>query len=70
VIEGRVKFFNVERGFGFITRDDGERDVFVHARAVERSGVGALSDGDLIQFEIQERAGRVEADNLRRIGES
>ena len=43
---GTVKFFNQSKGFGFITPDDGEKDVFVHVTAVESSGIGALGEGD------------------------
>ena len=50
---GTVKFFNSSRGFGFITPDDGSEDVFVHISAVERSGLGYLSEGQKIEFETQ-----------------
>ena len=48
---GRVKFFNDDKGFGFITPDDGGRDLFVHVSAVER---GSLSDDDKVSYEIGE----------------
>jgi CspA family cold shock protein len=50
---GTVKFFNASKGFGFITPDDGGKDVFVHITAVERSGIGALNDGMRISFETE-----------------
>jgi cold shock protein len=50
---GTVKFFNASKGFGFITPDDGGKDVFVHVTAVERSGIGALNDGMRISFETE-----------------
>lgn len=50
---GTVKFFNQSKGFGFITPDDGGKDVFVHVSAVEQSGIGALSDGQRISFETE-----------------
>lgn len=50
---GTVKFFNKEKGYGFITPDDGARDVFVHISAVERSGLTALDDGQRVSFETQ-----------------
>ncbi len=50
---GTVKFFNASKGYGFITPDDGGKDVFVHVTAVERSGIGALNDGMRISFETE-----------------
>ncbi len=50
---GTVKFFNVQKGFGFITPDEGGKDVFVHVTAVERSGVGSLTEGMRISFETE-----------------
>ncbi len=56
---GTVKFFNHTRGFGFIQPDDGAKDVFVHASALESSGVPALNEGDKVSFEIEDdRRGR------------
>jgi CspA family cold shock protein len=50
---GIVKFFNASKGYGFITPDDGGKDVFVHVTAVERSGMGSLADGQRISFETE-----------------
>jgi len=50
---GTVKFFNQTRGFGFITPDDGSKDVFVHISAVERSGLTNLTEGQKVSFEVQ-----------------
>jgi CspA family cold shock protein len=50
---GTVKFFNQTRGFGFITPDDGSKDVFVHISAVERSGLTTLTEGQKVSFEVQ-----------------
>jgi CspA family cold shock protein len=50
---GTVKFFNGERGYGFIKPDDGGRDVFVHITAVERAGLKALSEGQRISFDVE-----------------
>ena len=52
-ISGTVKFFNSEKGYGFIKPDDGSRDVFVHVSAVTRSGLGTLSEGQRVSFEIE-----------------
>lgn len=50
---GTVKFFNNEKGFGFIRPDDGSRDVFVHISAVTSSGMGALTEGQRVSFEVE-----------------
>ena len=50
---GTVKFFNVTKGFGFISPDGGGKDVFVHVTAVERSGIGPLTDGMKVSFDTE-----------------
>jgi CspA family cold shock protein len=50
---GTVKFFNAMKGFGFVQRDDGQPDVFVHISAVERAGMSNLNEGDRIEFDIE-----------------
>jgi cold shock protein len=50
---GTVKFFNNEKGFGFIRPDDGSRDVFVHVSAVTRSGLTTLSEGQRVSFDVE-----------------
>ena len=58
-LNGTVKFFNSMRGFGFISPESGEKDVFVHASGLESSGVSALKEGDKVSFEIEDdRRGR------------
>src|SRR5476651_1123678 len=52
-MSGTVKFFNGERGYGFIKPDDGGRDVFVHITAVEHAGLKSLTEGQHIQFEVE-----------------
>lgn len=52
-ITGTVKFFNNEKGFGFIRPDDGSRDVFVHVSAVTGSGIGVLNEGQRISFDVE-----------------
>ncbi len=62
---GTVKFFNSMKGFGFITRDDGQPDAFVHISAVERSGMRDLAEGDRLEFDIEvDRRGKYSAVNL------
>jgi len=53
-INGTIKFFNHTRGFGFITPEDGSKDVFIHASALERSGVPPVNEGDKVSFEIED----------------
>ncbi|MCV9964983.1 cold-shock protein [Pararhizobium sp. BT-229] len=64
---GTVKWFNSEKGFGFIAPDNGGPDVFVHVSAVQRSGLGGLNDGQKISYEITQdrRSGKSSADDLR-----
>ena len=62
---GTVKFFNATKGFGFITRDDGQPDAFVHISAVERAGMISLNEGDRVSFELEvDRRGKTAAVNL------
>ena len=64
---GTVKFYNGQKGFGFIQPDDGGKDVFVHATALERAGIRNLAEGQKVSFDIEEdrRTGKVSASNLR-----
>jgi CspA family cold shock protein len=52
--KGTVKFYNDQKGFGFITPDDGGKDVFVHATALERAGMQGLREGQKVSFDVQE----------------
>jgi CspA family cold shock protein len=63
--KGVVKFFNPQKGFGFVVRDDGGEDVFVHISAVEQAGLTDLADGQPLEFTLVDRGGRVSATNLR-----
>ena len=66
---GTVKFFNTQRGFGFITPDDGSADVFVHVSAVEQAGMRALNEGQRVSFELvtDPRRGKTNAQNLKAV---
>src|SRR3954471_10148482 len=65
---GTVKFFNAMKGFGFIQRDDGQPDAFVHISAVERGGMTSLNEGDRLEFELEvDRRGKYAAVNLTSI---
>ncbi|NNC52355.1 MAG: cold-shock protein [Erythrobacter sp.] len=62
---GTVKFFNSMKGFGFLTRDDGQPDAFVHISAVERSGLSAINEGERYEFDLEvDRRGKHSAVNL------
>ena len=61
---GTVKFFNTAKGFGFITPEDGSKDVFVHISAVERSELGHLVEGQKVAFDVQPDARGPKAVNL------
>ena len=52
--KGTVKFYNSSKGYGFIAPEDGSKDIFVHATALEASGVSNLNEGDVISFEIED----------------
>jgi CspA family cold shock protein len=62
---GTVKWFNSQKGYGFIQPTGGGRDVFVHISAVERAGLSSLNEGQQIEFEIEENHGKSSAVNLR-----
>jgi CspA family cold shock protein len=62
---GTVKFFNTQKGFGFIQPDDGSKDVFVHITAVERAGMRSLVEGQKISYEIVTERGKQAAGNLQ-----
>ena len=62
---GTVKFFNTQKGFGFIQPDDGSKDVFVHISAVERAGMGTLNEGQKVSYEILTERGKQAAGNLK-----
>lgn len=64
---GTVKWFNGQKGFGFIEPEDGGKDVFVHISAVERAGLSRLDEGQKVSFDVvaDRRTGKSSADNLR-----
>jgi CspA family cold shock protein len=62
---GTVKWFNAEKGYGFIVPDDGGKDVFVHITAVEEAGFKSLDEGQKLEFELQDNRGKQAATNLK-----
>jgi cold shock protein len=64
---GTVKFYNGQKGYGFIQPDDGSKDVFVHVSALERAGISHLAEGQKVSFDVEQdsRSGKVSANNLQ-----
>ncbi len=63
---GTVKWFNIQKGYGFIQPDDGSRDVFVHVSAVERAGFGNLQEGQKVSYELEQgQQGKISAVSLQ-----
>jgi CspA family cold shock protein len=67
MIKGTVKFYNDQKGFGFIEPEDGSKDVFVHATALERAGISGLSEGQKVSFdtEVDSRSGKTAVANIQ-----
>ena len=62
---GTVKWFNAQKGFGFIQPDSGGKDVFVHISAVEQAGMRALNEGDKVSYQLREERGKTAAVDLK-----
>ncbi len=65
---GTVKWFNSQKGFGFIVPDNGGKDVFVHISAVEKAGLRTLNENQKVEYDLEENRGRTAATNLKVIG--
>ena len=64
---GTVKWFNAQKGFGFIQPEDASKDVFVHISAVERAGMSTLSEGQKLSYDVQQDRGKAAACNLKAV---
>ncbi len=64
---GTVKFFNTQKGFGFIEPSDGSKDVFVHISAVERAGMSTLREGQKLSYDVVSERGKTNAANLQEV---
>ena len=62
---GTVKWFNTQKGYGFIQPDQGSKDVFVHISALESAGIGNLGEGQKVTYDIETRNGKTSATNLK-----
>ncbi|MXP15054.1 cold-shock protein [Altererythrobacter confluentis] len=67
--KGTVKFFNSQKGFGFIQQDEGGEDAFVHISAVERAGLAGLAEGQTLEFNLVDRGGKISAQDLQIVGD-
>lgn len=65
MLKGTVKWFNKTKGYGFISPEDGSKDVFVHISAVEKAGIVDLKEGQQLEYELIENRGKESADNLQ-----
>ena len=67
-ITGTVKWFNDSKGYGFVTRDDGEKDVFVHHSAIQGEGFKSLAEGEKVEFDVVQGQKGPAAENLVKVG--
>ena len=64
---GKIKWFNPTKGYGFIENDAGGKDVFLHVSALEQAGIDTLEEGEAVSFEISENRGKENAINIKKI---
>ena len=65
---GTVKWFNYAKGFGFITREDGQKDVFVHHSAIQGTGFKSLAEGERVEFDVVQGQKGPAAENVKKLG--
>ena len=64
---GKIKWFNPTKGYGFIENDEGGKDIFLHVTALEEAGIDTLQEGDAVSFEIGENRGKENAINIKKV---
>ena len=65
MLTGKVKWFNPQKGYGFISPDDGKKDIFVHISALEKSGINTLNENDKVSYDEARNNGKVSAANIK-----
>ena len=65
MLTGKVKWFNPQKGYGFISPDDGKKDIFVHISALEKSGISSLNENDKVSYDEARNNGKVSAANIK-----
>ena len=65
MLTGKVKWFNPQKGYGFISPDDGKKDIFVHISALEKSGINALNENDKVSYDEARNNGKISAANIK-----
>ena len=65
MLTGKVKWFNPQKGYGFITPDDGKKDIFVHISALEKSGINSLNENDKVSYDEARNNGKISAANIK-----
>ena len=65
MLTGKVKWFNPQKGYGFISPNDGKKDIFVHISALEKSGINALNENDKVSYDEARNNGKISAANIK-----
>ena len=65
MLTGKVKWFNPQKGYGFISPDDGKKDIFVHISALEKSGINAINENDKVSYDEARNNGKISAANIK-----
>jgi len=65
--QGKIKWFDSKKGYGFITPDDGSRDAFLHVSALQKAGIDSLEEGEAVTYELAEERGKQSATDIQKI---
>ena len=65
--QGKIKWFDSKKGYGFITPDDGSRDAFLHVSALQKAGIDSLKEGEAVTYELAEERGKQSATDIQKI---